>query len=283
MKGSTYKRQIRDGFMRILAFNQPRFGSNDSLTHSNGQAIKREGYFKDYKKFAEDNNFTEKLNLTMTNENISKFLDQRLEGLASSTQENYVRGFSSTLDALISKNITIPVSKDVFDSKVKEIKENSTDEFRTGRAVANPEQVLTILYNSHFESAVLAEIQNELGVRIAESYKIASDIDRYLTNYLTIENLVGKGNHAYSPKAISQELVEKIRLIENLPSPNTYRNHLKAVGVENSHDWRYTYAKREFFEKLENGTTYRSALNEVSSGLNHNARGSMTLRYLARV
>lgn len=280
--GSSYAKQIRDGFMRLVAFGKSSHEGKDFLTHSDGLATQREMYFRDYKKFAEENNFTQKLNLTMTDENISNFLNQRTQSLAASTSENYVRGFSSMLQGLKSKNITIPVSKDVFDSKVKEIKENSTNEIITGRAVQDPTEVISNLYEKRFESGVLAQIQNELGVRVSESYKIASDIDRYYNpNSGTIEELVGKGNHVYAPKQISDALVAKIRVINDLPSQNTYRNDLKEHGIK-SHDFRYTYVKKEFSEKIENGVEYKKALKEVSKEINHK-RASMTLRYLVRV
>ena len=282
LKGGSYDKQIRDGFMRLVAFGKSRHGDKDSLTHSDGLATKREQYFRDYKKFAEENNFTQKLNLTMTDENITNFLNQRTQNLATSSSENYTRGFSSMLEGLKSKNITIPVSKDIFDSKVKEIKANATNQIITGRAIQKPTQIISSLYEKRFESGVLAQIQNDLGVRIAESYKIASDIDRYYNpDNGKIENLIGKGNHIYSPKSISDALVAKIRAITTLPSQNTYRNDLKEYGVK-SHDFRYTYVAKEFSEKINNGVEYKKALTEVSQEINHK-RSSMTLRYLARV
>lgn len=282
LKGGSYDKQIRDGFMRLVAFGKSRHGDKDSLTHSDGLATKREQHLRDYKQFAEENNFTQKLNLTMTDENISNFLNQRTQNLATSSSENYVRGFHSLLKGLISKNITIPVSKDIFDSKVKEIKANTTNEIITGRAIKDPAKVISSLYEKRFESGVLAQIQNELGVRVSESYKIASDIDRYYNpNSGTIEELVGKGNHVYAPKQISDALVAKIRAIDNLPSQNTYRNDLKEHGIK-SHDFRYTYVAKEFSEKINDGVEYKKALSEVSQEINHK-RGSMTLRYLARV
>ncbi len=115
LKGGSYDKQIKDAFHRLEAFGKGRHGNNDHFTHSDGIATKREMYLKDYREFSEQNRFTEKLNKTMTNENIERFLNQRLDGLKTSTQENYTRGFSSMLEGLKEANITVSVDKAVFD------------------------------------------------------------------------------------------------------------------------------------------------------------------------
>lgn len=283
LKGGTFEKQAKDLFHRLAAFKVGRVGKNDHLTHSDGLATKREMYVRDYKSFLEQNGLSGKMNQTMTNENISIFLNQRLEGLHHSTQENYVRGFSSLIQGLREVNITVNVDKDVFDRKVAEIKETATPNTRTGLAISNASQKIEQLYEKRFESGVLSEIMRDLGVRISESYEIVQNLEaHYNSSNGTIENLVGKGNHIYEPKSISSELVEKINSCEGVPSQNTYRNDLKEVGVDNPHQWRYTYAKAEFEAKIENGVEYHQALQEVSEGLNH-SRESMSLFYLGRV
>ena len=113
---------------------------------------------------------------------------------------------------------------------------------------------LNQLQSIRFESAVLEEVQNDLGVRVSEAFEIVKNLDdHYNEANGTIENLIGKGNHTYEPKMISSELVEKIKACENVPCQNTYRDDLKEVGVDNSHQWRYTYAKAEFEKKIEEG------------------------------
>ncbi len=217
----SYAKNVKDAFHRLAAFKQGRHGKDDHLTHSDGLATKREMYLNDYKNFAESNGFTEKLNQTMTNENISSFLNARVEGLASSTQEDYVRGFSSMMQGLREVNITVPVDRSVFDSKVLEIKANATNEFRTGRAIDNTSSVLSKLYEKRFESGTLAEIQN-LGFRISESFEIVKNFESYYNEASgTIENLTGKGNHKYMSQEINSETVAKIRECENIPSQNT--------------------------------------------------------------
>ncbi|MCD6398743.1 MAG: hypothetical protein J7L08_02375 [Candidatus Aenigmarchaeota archaeon] len=282
LKGGTFEKQVKDAFHRLEAFGKGRHGNSDHLTHSDGLAVKREMYLSDYQKFAEDNGFTEKLNLTMNNENIERFLTQRIEGLKHSTQENYIRGLSSLIQGLQEVNISVGVDKTVFNSMTAEVKANALPDTRSGLAVANPVATLERLNEVRFESAVLAEVQCSLGVRISESFEIVKNIDgHYNESNGVIENLVGKGNHVYEPKIISSELVEKIKACEHIPSPNTYRNDLKEVGVEHSKNWRFGYAKNEFEKKIEEGIEYSQALREVSEGLNH-SRESMSLFYLEK-
>jgi len=284
LKGGSYEKQLKDAFHRLEAFGQGRHGNNDHLTHSDGLATKREMYLNDYKEFAQDNGFTEKMNQTMTDANISTFLNQRVEGLKHTTQENYIRGFSSMLKGLQESNIGIPCQSSVFDNKVAEVKATALPDTRTGLAIANPSEKIEQLQSIRFESSVIAEIQNNLSVRVSEAFEIVKNLDAHYNEANgTIENLTGKGNHTYEPKMISSELVEKIRACENVPCQNTYRNDLKAVEIEKSHHWRYTAAKAEFEKKIESGVEYRQALREVSEGINHSLeRENMTLFYLGK-
>ena len=284
LKGGTYEKQLKDAFHRLEAFGKGRHGNSDHLTHSDGLASKREMYLNDYKEFAQQNGFTNKLNETMNNENISTFLNQRLEGLKHTTQENYTRGFSSMLKGLEEANIAIPCQSAVFDNKVAEIKVNALPDTRTGLSISNPGQKIEQLQSIRFESSVLAEVQQNLGLRISETFEVVKNLDAHYNEANgTIENLIGKGNHVYEPKIISSKLVEKIRACENVPHPNTYRNDLKETGIEKSHHWRFTFSKSEFDKKIKEGVEYRQALREVSEGLNHSLkRESMTLFYLSK-
>ncbi len=282
LKGGTIAKQEKDIFHRLSAFSTGRRGKDDHLTHSNELAIKREMYVRDYIAHMEQVGLEGKINQTFTSENISTFLNQRLEGLKHSTQENYTRGFSSMLKGLQEANITIPCESAVFDNKVAEIKVNALPDTRTGLSISNPEQKIEQLQSIRFESSVLAEIQQNLGLRISEAFEVVKNLDAHYNEANgTIENLIGKGNHVYEPKMISSELVEKIRTCENVPHPNTYRNDLKETGIEKSHLWRFTYAKNEFDKKIEEGVEYHQALREISEGLNH-TRESMSCFYLSK-
>ena len=283
LKGGTIAKQEKDIFHRLSAFSTGRRGKDDHLTHSNELAIKREMYVRDYVAHMKQMGLEGKINQTMTNENISTFLNQRLEGLKSSTQENYVRGFSSLVQGLQEVNISVSVERSVFDEKVEHIKTLAEPDTRTGLAISNLSQKVEQLYEKRFETGVLSEVMKDLGIRISESYELVRNIDNYYNpSNGTIENLVGKGNHIYNEKSITSELVEKIRACDVLPSQNTLRNDLKEVGVNNPHMIKYTFAKSEFEKKInEEGVEYHQALREVSEELNH-SRESMSLFYIGK-
>ena len=189
------------------------------------------------------------------------------------------------LKGLQESNIGIPCERTVFDSKVVEIKATALPDTRTGLSISNPEQKVEQLQSIRFESSVLAEVQQNLGLRISETFEVVKNLDaHYNETNGTIENLIGKAKNIYEPKMISSELVEKIRACENVPCPNTYRNDLKETGIEKSHHWRFTYSKSEFEKKInDEGVEYHQALREVSEELNHSLeRESMTLFYLSK-
>jgi len=239
-------------------------------------------YANDFKDFLERNNIQEKMNIAMTSENVKAFLDERLEGLKHNTQENYIRGLSSMITGLRESNVSISCDRSVFDNKVAEVKATAAADTRTNLAINNLNEKIEQLYDKRFESGVISEVLKDLGVRVSEGYELVKNIDRYYnaTNG-TIENLVGKGKHIYEPKSISSELIEKIKMCEALPSQNTYRSDLKEVGINNPHLTRFTYAKREFEKKLNDGIEYRMALKQLSQELNH-SNGSRSLFYLGK-
>ncbi len=175
------------------------------------------------------------------------------------------------------------ISKDYFDKKIAEakviLKDNPT---RMDRAIDNPQQVIKDLYEKSFQSGVVAEVLNELGVRISEAYELISNYQKYYKDG-SIEGLVGKGNHIYLAKNISTALLNKIQKVEKLQEQNTFRNHLKSVsnGEHKAHDFRFTFANKLFNEKLAAGVEYKTAMLEVSKELNH-SRAEMTNYYLSR-
>ena len=282
LKGGTFEKQCKDLFHRLESFGKGRHGKSDHQTHSDKLAEKRTMYANDFRNYLERNQIQEKMNLAMTSENIKAFLDERLEGLKANTQENYIRGVSSMITGLRESNVSISCDRSVFDSKTAEVKATATPDTRTNLAIHNLNEKIEQLYDKRFESGVISEVLKDLGVRISEGYELVKNIDSYYnaTNG-TIENLVGKGRHIYEPKSISSELVEKIKMCEVLPHQNTYRNDLKEVGINNPHLTRFTYAKREFEKKLNNGVEYRLALKQLSQELNH-SNGSRSLFYLKK-
>jgi hypothetical protein len=238
-------------------------------------------YIKDYKEFAERENFTDKLNQTMTNENIEKFLNERLEGLSSKTQEDYIRGFSSLTKGMEEKNINTNVEEKVFNDKVIEIRNEAPPQTPdSGRYIENLEDKLTEMSDKYPNSAVVAEIQAELGVRASEALELASNPAKYIEDG-KVNDLVGKGNHKYHEKDISDELVSKIENMNNVPSYQTYRNHCISSGIDKTHDLRVTYVKNQMDQAAENGILRDKALVDISKEINHK-RGEITEKYLSK-
>jgi len=283
LKGGSYEKQINNAFHRLESFGVSRYGSNSHNTHSNALAEKREMYLRDYFKFANNENYADKLNQTMTSTNIDKFFENRLDGLSSKTQTDYVRGWSSMVQGLQENNISIPLDRSYFDNKVSDIKSSAiSNSVKMDRAIINVDKVISDLYNHRYESGVIAEVQYQLGLRVSEAVELVQNHDRYI-NSNEVVGLTGKGNHTYEPKEISRELIAKIEAVENIPHQNTYRNDISEAtnNQHTPHDFRYNYAVKEFESKIQGGIPYHQALKEVSEGLNH-SREEMTNYYLNR-
>lgn len=282
LRGASLEKQAQDAFHRLESFGVSRHKSNDHLTHSDAVGSKREQYLREFLEFSKKEQLNEKLNLSMTPENLDQFFSEKFSTLSKVSQEDYVRGFSSMLQGLAEKNIDIPVTNEFFNHKVAQIKEIPAQEIITGRAIKDVDNVIKELYSARYESGVIAEIQL-LGFRISESMELMKNPDKYISNG-QIVGLIGKGNHIYDPKPISPQLIAKINSSENIPSQATFRNDLSAItdNQHTPHDFRYAYAHREYHSKIQNGVEYHQALKEVSQGLNH-SRKSMSLYYLKRV
>ena len=287
LKGSTFDKQVRSAFYRVLALGESRHMQNDNLTHSLAVAEKREMYLNDFKEYLEKNGITEgKLNLYMTEEIVRDFLEERTDNLSAKSALDYVTGFNSLLKGLEQANITIPANpsendflkdfREIFREEMKQL------EIEQGRYIENVEQKLDELKEIRYESYVIAKIQSETGLRVAEAMEVARNFEKYYNEETgKLEEVIGKGNHMYQPKEISYQLAQEIQKMENIPHYNTYRQDLKEVGINRSHDFRVTYAKNLLQHKLERGTPYKQALREVSQEINHH-RPEMTEYYLNR-
>lgn len=283
LRGGDYNKQIKSAFHKLEAFGVGRHAAKDNKTHSDGLAKKREEFLSSYKSFAESNNFTDKLNNTMTPTNINSFLNQRLVGLSLKTQVNYIRGWSSMIQGLSEVNITLGVDKSYFDTKVQEIKSLATTPIiRTDRAIKNVNAVINKLYEKNYTSGVLAEVQYKLGVRVAEAYKIIQEPNKYIANNL-VEGLRGKANRLYLPKEISNDLIAKIESVQNIPHENTYRNHIsKVTNAEYTpHSLRFTHALDTFKQGVKDNTPYKQLMEAITENLGH-SRPSMSQFYLKR-
>jgi len=287
LKGGTFDKQVRSAFYRVLNLGEGRHMENDNLTHSLAVAEKREMYLNDFKEYLEKNGIIEgKLNLYMTEEIVRDFLEERTDNLSAKSALDYVTGFNSLLKGLEQANVTIPANpnqndflkdfREVFREEMKEL------EVESGRYIQDLEQKIEELKEIRYESYTIAKLQSETGLRVAEAMEVARNFEKYYNpENNTLEGVIGKGNHEYAPKEISFQLATEIQKMENIPHYNTYRQDLKEVGINRSHDFRVTYAKNLLQHKLEQGTPYKQALREVSQEINHH-RPEMTEYYLAR-
>ena len=287
LKGSTFDKQIRSAFYRVLALGEDRHMQNDNLTHSIALAEKREMYLRDFKEYLEQNGITEgKLNLYMTEEIVRDFLEERTDNLSAKSALDYVTGFNSLMKGLEQANIDIPSNpnqndylKDFREELRAEMKEL---EIESGRYIQDLEQKLENLQEIRYESYVIAKLQSETGLRVNEAMEVAKNFSQYYNEETgKLEGVIGKGNHEYQPKEISYQLAQEIQKMENIPSYSQYNRDIKEAGINRSHDFRVTYAKNLLEHKLEQGTPYKQALKEVSQEINHH-RPEMTEYYLAR-
>jgi len=285
LRGGTFEKQIKDALYRLDAQGESRYLKEDHLTHSSALWEKREMYLRDFANWVKENELSGKLNTLMTEENIRAFLDERLADVSPKTALDYTSGFNSMLKGLEEVRVTIPAN--LQNDFLKDFREVFREQIHmqdviTNRAIENVDLKLQELYNTRFESGVIAEVQRELGFRVNEAMEVVKNFDKYYNPQNgTIEGVIGKGGQEYMPKPIGEELVNKIQQVEHTTHYNTYLQDLKSVGIEHSHDLRYTYAKESFMEKISSGMDYKQTLREVSEEINHH-RESMTQYYLAR-
>ena len=288
LKGSTFDKQIKSAFYRVLALGKERHFSNDNLTHSVALAEKREMYLKDFKEYLEKNGITEgKINLYMTEEIVRDFLEERTDNLSAKSALDYVTGFNSLMKGLEQARIDIPANPNQNDF-LKDFREELRAEMKeleveSGRYIENLDQKLEELKEIRYESYTIAKLQSETGLRVAEAMEVVKNFEKYYNpENNTLEGVIGKGNHQYAPKPISYQLAQEIQKMENIPHYNTYNKDLKEVGINRSHDFRVTYAKDLLQHKLEQGKEYKVALKEVSQEINHH-RPEVTEYYLNKV
>jgi len=287
LRGGNFDKQTKDAFFRVQKLGQGRHMQEDNFTHSLALSEKRQMYLRDFKQYLEEQGIKEgKLNTYMTKENIKSFIEARVSDLSPKSSLDYTTGFNSLLKALEQANITIPSNpskndflkdfRQQFRNEMKELK------FKTNRYINNMQEKLEQLKEIRYESAVIAKLQYETGLRVSEAQEVVKNFDKYFDREnSTINGVIGKGNHIYEPKFVSSSLAKEIQKVENVPHYNTYRQDLKEVGIAKSHDFRVSYAKDKTIEKLEQGKEYKESLKEVSKEINH-FRESMTQYYLDR-
>lgn len=283
LKGGTFEKQIKDAFHRLEAFGEKRHGKNDHLTHSDKLAEKRNMYLRDISDFFTRNEHEGKLNILFTQEHLQPFFTERLEGLASKTQEDYLRGFSSMLKGLEEQNIHIPIHQengDYFNDYVAHIKDIAIPEPLENRYIDNVENIIDQLYEDRYISGLIAETQYTLGIRQAEAFELIQSPEKYIEDGI-VSDLIGKGNHAYEPKQIPYELEQKILGYEgDYIDKSTYYRDLQEYDIS-SHDFRFTFARDAYERKIEEGLSEQDAKLQISEELNHK-RESITDYYLKR-
>ena len=288
LKGGTFEKQITNAFYRTLALGESRHMKlNDNKTHSLELAKKRQMYLNDFKKFLEEKGVNKgKINQYMSEEVVKNFIEERTENLSAKTALDYTAGFNSLMKAIQQTQVYVPANPSENDF-LKPLREEFRSEMRelevqTGRYIQDLPQRLEELKQISYESYVVARIQETTGLRVAEALEVAKNFENYYNqNNNTLENVIGKGNHMYEPKAINYQLALEVQKMENVPTYSAYREDLSQVGIARSHDIRLSYAKDLFQQKLEQGVSYQDALVEVSKELNHH-RSQMTLYYLNR-
>lgn len=228
----------------------------------------------------------------MNDEILADFLEQRLEGLAYSTQEDYLRGWSGMLQGLEQANISIPVGIDFFNTQVATYKEDALERgevFNTPLQVVSPFTPMEVIEQLPFASSCLAQLQYETGFRVSEAYAVIENLESHLED-LKIKAVQGKGGQFYQEKIISLEL--KLMLLKlqreqmQLPNRVTYYRQLQLFNMR-SHDLRAYYAKELYETTLaelkqqqpENSHVEALALAIVSEAINHH-RPEITLYYL---
>lgn len=281
LKGGTFEKQKRDMNFKLFALGTKK--NDDSLTHSEALLTKRDMYFQDFADYLESNGQDGKLNLLLNEINLNGFLDQRLNGLALSTVENYLSGFNSLLRAFRGLNITIGVSENYFKDKFKNIKnllpKNQT---KYSRGLQS-ENILEKLKQVRYESFVIGRLMLTHGYRISEAMDIVKEPHKYIKALRNgdhkITGVVGKGGKIYHDKIISHKDRELILKMKKIPSKQSFNRDLKQLDTTlRAHDFRYQYAKNLFNEKL-NKLGYDRAIEIVSKSLNHN-RTEISLYYI---
>lgn len=273
LKGGTYQKQIRDMNFKLFALGEKKTG--DHLTHSNATLEKRNMYAQDFANFLESNNIEGKLNQLLTPENMDLFLQQRLEGLALSTKENYLTGFNSLLKGFNEANISHSVGENYFKNKWEEIKHSTPKQSKEARGL-HSENIIQQLTEIRLESGVIASLMLEQGYRINEAMNIAKNHERYISPLgngdYKISGIAGKGGKIYLDKIISRKEFKNISSLQSVPSKATFSRDLKKISPTlRAHDFRYEFARNAFKKEIE-VSGYKRALEIVSKALNHNRR-----------
>ena len=281
LKGSTFEKQQRDMNFKLFSLSTKK--GNDSLTHSEALLIKRDMYFKDFSNYLESRGLDGKLNLLLNEENLNGFLEERLQGLALSTTENYLSGFNSLLSAFKGVNITLGVSESYFKDKYKDIKASTPQNQEGVKRGLQSDNILGDLKQIRYESFVISKLMLNHGYRISEAMRIVNNPNKFIkplsNGDYKVVGVVGKGGKIYHSKTLKHKDYQLIKNMKKIPSKQSFNRDLKKININlRAHDFRYQFA-RSLFNKVIAKSGYDKALKIVSKALNHN-RTSISLLYI---
>ena len=285
LKGSTFDRQIRNALIRMDKRGVKRYGTSSKLTHSNALYTKREMYLRDFAKYLSNKGIEGKMNSYFEEKHLNEFLNERLSELSPKSALDYSSGFSSMLQGLEQKNVSIDRSAfNVLREHTSDYRREFNEvkgSFESGRAISDVKTFLSDLEKVRESSSVIAELQISTGLRVSEAMEVVRDFDSYYQPLNSeIMGVIGKGGQEYQPKIISVELAEKLNNLKQIPSYGTYYKDLKELG-EKPHNLRITFAKNYYQELREKGYSHSESLKKTSEELNHH-RTSITNYYLNR-
>lgn len=285
LKGSTFKKQSNDALIRFDARGTKRTGDArfDGQAHSHAVFEKRKQLLEDFSQFSSSEGYSGKLNLLMTSEIITQFLQERTLGMALSTIENYIANFSALIKALRFKNITIPEKTDYeFFQRLKDqLGRPDPTVYQTGRHM-NEDAVQEMLDRLPHRSRVVAMIQYKLCFRASEALLIANNPEKYLLSNIIISGVKGKGGQVYPDKRIDSDLVEIIHSSVPISRSTYYRDQRKALqGKNRPHDLRLSHICDLYDALRDAGVPHESSMLKASKSSNHH-RPSMTASYQAR-
>jgi hypothetical protein len=286
LKGGDFNKQIRNALIRLDARGQGRYKTGSRKTHSNALANKRKMYLRDFKEYLEQKGITEgKLNTYITEQNLTEFLNNRLQDLSPKSALDYTTGFNSMLKGL--EQTKVSIFREAYNT-LREYTQDYRAEFNAvksnyevGRAIEDTQAFISNLQEIRGSSAIVAELQFQTGLRASEALEVAKNFSNYYNPQNSIlEGIIGKGGQEYPAKEIEPQLAYKLQNLQETPSYSTYYRDIANLGHK-THDLRITYTK-ELYESLkEQGYSHKEALREVSTQINHH-REAITLYYLAR-
>lgn len=284
IKGSTFKKQIKDVLIRIDARGLKRTGDArfDGLAHSHSVLEKRKQLLEDFTRFLDGEELNEKLNNAMTPEIIAKFLQEQTSMMALSSIENYIANFSALVKALRLKNITIHEKTDyeLFQRLKDQLGRPNPNIFEIGRYIdAN---AVEMMYEQlPHRSRVVAFIQYKLCFRASEALLLANNPNKFLLG-LTISGVKGKGGQAYPDKTVDPDIADMILSAIPISRSTYYRDQRKALkGKNRPHDLRLSHICNLYDSLRDTGEPHEHAMLKASKASNHH-RPSTTGGYQAR-